>query len=104
MTHADTLQFHTRVDEWRATQFVQSHRVMRGLVDASTCPLHSHVVDVALHFTPLESFAKTHKVIAVELQGHGRTADTDRPLSLETMGDDIAALVRGVEKVKRIFG
>jgi hypothetical protein len=24
--------------------------------------------------TPLESFAKTHKVIAVELQGHGRTA------------------------------
>jgi hypothetical protein len=32
-------------------------------------------------------------VIAVELQGHGRTADTDRPLSFETMGDDIAALL-----------
>ncbi len=43
--------------------------------------------------TPLESFAKIHKVIAVELQGHGRTADTDRPLSFETMGDDIAALL-----------
>src|SRR5882762_4373652 len=41
--------------------------------------------------TLLEPFAKTHKVIAVELQGHGRTADTDRPLRLETMGDDIAA-------------
>jgi pimeloyl-ACP methyl ester carboxylesterase len=41
----------------------------------------------------LEPLAKTHKVIAVELQGHGRTADTDRPLSFETMGDDIAALL-----------
>jgi hypothetical protein len=38
-------------------------------------------------------FAKNHKLIAVELQGHGRTADTDRPLSFETMGDDIAALL-----------
>lgn len=28
-----------------------------------------------------------------ELQGHGRTADTDRPLWPETMGDDIAALI-----------
>jgi pimeloyl-ACP methyl ester carboxylesterase len=43
--------------------------------------------------TLLEPLAKTHQVIAVELQGHGRTADTDRPLSFETMGDDIAALL-----------
>jgi pimeloyl-ACP methyl ester carboxylesterase len=32
-------------------------------------------------------------VIAVEMQGHGRTADTDRPMSFATMGDDIAALL-----------
>lgn len=32
-------------------------------------------------------------MIAVELRGHGRTADTDRPLKLETMGNDIAALL-----------
>ena len=43
--------------------------------------------------TLLEPLAKTHKVIAVELQGHGRTADTDRPLTMETMGNDIAALL-----------
>jgi pimeloyl-ACP methyl ester carboxylesterase len=42
---------------------------------------------------PLGILAKTRKVIAIELQGHGRTADTDRPLSFETMGDDIAALL-----------
>jgi pimeloyl-ACP methyl ester carboxylesterase len=43
--------------------------------------------------TLLQPLANTHKVIAVELQGHGRTADTDRPMTLETMGDDIAALL-----------
>ncbi len=37
--------------------------------------------------------AKTRLVIAVEMQGHGRTADTDRPMSFATMGDDIAALL-----------
>ena len=37
--------------------------------------------------------AKTRQVIAVEMQGHGRTADTDRPMSFATMGDDVAALL-----------
>jgi pimeloyl-ACP methyl ester carboxylesterase len=37
--------------------------------------------------------AKTRRVIAVEMQGHGRTADTERPMSFPTMGDDIAALL-----------
>src|SRR6266404_4570026 len=55
--------------------------------------LHGGLMTIGEMFTPLEAFAKTHKVIAVELQGHGRTADTDRPLSFETMGDDIAALL-----------
>jgi pimeloyl-ACP methyl ester carboxylesterase len=32
-------------------------------------------------------------VIAVEMQGHGRTADTDRPMTFTAMGDDIAALL-----------
>jgi pimeloyl-ACP methyl ester carboxylesterase len=33
-------------------------------------------------------------VIVVDLQGHGRTADVERPLRLELMADDIAALIR----------
>lgn len=41
----------------------------------------------------VQALAKERQVIAVELQGHGRTADTDRPLRLETMGDDVAALI-----------
>jgi pimeloyl-ACP methyl ester carboxylesterase len=40
----------------------------------------------------VQPLAKTRQVIAVEMQGHGRTADTDRPISFATMGDDIGAL------------
>ena len=48
----------------------------------------------------LPALTANHQVIAPDLQGHGRTADVDRPLSIETMADDIAALIKhlGLEK------
>jgi pimeloyl-ACP methyl ester carboxylesterase len=55
--------------------------------------LHGGLMTIGEMSTPLESLAKNRRVIAVELQGHGRTADTDRALSFETMADDIAALL-----------
>jgi len=42
----------------------------------------------------LASLTQTHQVILVELQGHGRTGDIDRPLSFGAMADDVAALLR----------
>src|SRR5688572_23583034 len=39
------------------------------------------------------SLAENHQVIVVDLQGHGRTADSDRPLDIRLMADDIAALI-----------
>jgi pimeloyl-ACP methyl ester carboxylesterase len=53
----------------------------------------------------LPSLAKSRQVIAVELQGHGRTADIDRLLTLEGMADDTAALLQqlGMERAD-IFG
>ncbi len=39
----------------------------------------------------LPALAQTRQVIAFEMQAHGRTADIDRPLSLEGMADDVAA-------------
>ncbi len=42
----------------------------------------------------LPSFAKSHKVIAVEMQAHGHTKDIDRPLSFAGDADDIAALLK----------
>jgi pimeloyl-ACP methyl ester carboxylesterase len=41
----------------------------------------------------VQPLAQTRRVIAVEMQGHGRTADADRPLTFATMGNDIAALL-----------
>jgi pimeloyl-ACP methyl ester carboxylesterase len=41
----------------------------------------------------LPALAKGRQVILVDLQGHGRTADIDRPISVELMADDIAALL-----------
>jgi len=48
----------------------------------------------------LDSFAKTRRVIAFEQQGHGRTADVDRPYSFEQSADDAAALL-GHLKIER---
>jgi pimeloyl-ACP methyl ester carboxylesterase len=41
----------------------------------------------------LPALADHHQVITVDLQGHGHTADIDRPLDVRLMGDDIAALI-----------
>lgn len=53
----------------------------------------------------LPSLAKTHQIIAVEMQAHGHTADIDRPLSFEQDADDIAALLKHLKIEKaNIFG
>ena len=41
----------------------------------------------------LPQLAQRHHVVAVDLQGHGRTADIDRPIDIKLMADDIAALI-----------
>lgn len=48
----------------------------------------------------LPALAEGHQVIAVDLQGHGRTADIERPIDVRLMADDIAALIGhlGLEK------
>src|SRR5512139_898619 len=51
----------------------------------------------------LPSFAKTRQVIAFEQQGHGRTADVDRPFSFEQSADDAAALLRHLKIEKADF-
>jgi pimeloyl-ACP methyl ester carboxylesterase len=44
--------------------------------------------------------SRGRRAIAVDLQGHGRTGDIDRPFSCDSMADDIAALMKhlGIEK------
>jgi pimeloyl-ACP methyl ester carboxylesterase len=45
----------------------------------------------------LPALSEKHQVITVDLQGHGRTADIDRPLDLGLMADDVAALIDHLE-------
>lgn len=53
--------------------------------------LHGAYMTIDLMGPIVPGLAKTRQVIAVEQQGHGRTADVDRPISYEQMADDTAA-------------
>jgi pimeloyl-ACP methyl ester carboxylesterase len=59
--------------------------------------LHGAYMTIEGFGTLLPALAATRRVIAAEMQAHGRTADIDRPLSYEQMADDTAALLRHLE-------
>src|SRR5579862_5766041 len=63
--------------------------------------LHGGLGAIEMFGDVLTKLAAGRQVIGVDLQGHGRTADIDRPLSLEAMADDVAALIEhlGLQKV-----
>jgi pimeloyl-ACP methyl ester carboxylesterase len=48
----------------------------------------------------INELAKTRKVIAVDMQGHGRTADIKRDITYENLSDDVAGLL-GFLKIER---
>ncbi|MCI0558063.1 MAG: alpha/beta hydrolase [Nitrososphaera sp.] len=57
--------------------------------------LHGSFMTINLNYGQLiPELAKTRKVVAVEMQGHGHTADIDRPFSFESLADDIAGLLQ----------
>jgi pimeloyl-ACP methyl ester carboxylesterase len=56
--------------------------------------LHGGLQTIDLSFGPLlEPLAAGRQVIAVELQGHGHTADTGRPMRIEGLAGDVVALL-----------
>jgi len=67
--------------------------------------LHGAFMTIGAMGAVVTDLAETRRVIGVELQGHGHTADVDRPLSYEQMADDVAALLRhlGIERTD-VFG
>jgi len=62
--------------------------------------LHGGLGMIGMFDQLLPALAASRQVIGVELQGHGHTADRDRPFSFQQMGDDVAALIEhlGLEK------
>src|ERR1700745_559986 len=56
--------------------------------------LHGGLLTIDLRFGPLlEPLAAGRQVIAVELQGHGHTADTGRAMTIEALAGDVVALL-----------
>src|SRR5438876_427916 len=56
--------------------------------------LHGGLGSIEMFGPILPKLAQGRQVIAVDLQGHGRTALGDRPITLPAMADDIAAVVK----------
>ena len=56
--------------------------------------LHGSFMTISNNWTEwIGALSKTRKVIAIEMQGHGRTADIKRDFSYENLADDVAALL-----------
>ena len=55
--------------------------------------IHGAYMTTGLMEFLLSGLATTRQVIAIDLQGHGRTADVDRPITYEQMVEDVAALM-----------
>jgi pimeloyl-ACP methyl ester carboxylesterase len=68
--------------------YYETHGVGRPLI-----LLHGGLGSGEMFGPTLPALAERHQVIAVDLQGHGRTADIDRPIDVRLMADDIAALI-----------
>jgi pimeloyl-ACP methyl ester carboxylesterase len=72
-----------------------------GSGSGSSAPLvllHGSFMTISNNWTEwIGEFSKIRKVIAVEMQGHGRTADIDRDFSYENLADDIAAMLDFLE-------
>lgn len=56
--------------------------------------LHGAFMTITNNWTGwIDELSKTRKVIAVEMQGHGRTADVARDITYENLADDVAGLL-----------
>ncbi len=56
--------------------------------------LHGGFGNTELFMPNLAGLEKNNKLIFVDLQGHGRTADIDRPIVADSMANDIAELIK----------
>jgi pimeloyl-ACP methyl ester carboxylesterase len=67
--------------------------------------LHGAYMNIPTMGAIVPKLAETHKVYAVEFQGHGRTTDIDRPITYPSLADDTVAFIdaMGLKKAD-VFG
>src|SRR5688572_17918252 len=67
--------------------------------------LHGAYMNIPSMGAIIPKLAETHKVYALEFQGHGRTTDIDRPITYPNLADDVAAFMDKVGIAKAdVFG
>jgi pimeloyl-ACP methyl ester carboxylesterase len=67
--------------------------------------LHGAYMNIPSMGAIIPKLAQTHKVYALEFQGHGRTTDIDRPITYQNLADDVAAFMDAVGlKQADVFG
>jgi pimeloyl-ACP methyl ester carboxylesterase len=67
--------------------------------------LHGAYMNIISMGEIIPKLARTHKVYALEFQGHGRTTDIDRPITYPNLADDVAAFMDAVGLKKAdVFG
>src|SRR5262249_2323782 len=58
--------------------------------------LHGAYMNIPAMGAIIPKLAATHKVYAIEFQGHGRTTDIDRPITYPNLAGDVAAFMDAV--------
>jgi pimeloyl-ACP methyl ester carboxylesterase len=84
----------------RLKMYYEIHGASQG-ADPPLVLLHGAFSSIELDFGQMiPVFARTRRVLAIEQQAHGHTADIDRPLRYEQMADDTIALLQhlGIHK------
>jgi pimeloyl-ACP methyl ester carboxylesterase len=92
----------SHAEDNRSTDTIKAYASVNGLkiyyeITGTGQPLillHGGFGNTEMFMPARAALAKNFKVIAVDLQGHGRTADIDRPIDPDSMANDIAALIK----------
>lgn len=67
--------------------------------------LHGAYMNIPTMGAIIPKLAQTHRVYAIELQGHGRTTDIERPITYPDLADDVAAFMDAVKLTRAdVFG
>src|SRR5207244_12857047 len=90
LVHARSITMYAEVNG--INLYYETHGAGRSLI-----LLHGGLGSGEMFGPVLPLLAERHQVIAVDLQGHGRTADIDRPIDVRLMAGDIAALIEHLE-------
>jgi pimeloyl-ACP methyl ester carboxylesterase len=67
--------------------------------------LHGAYMNIPTMGAIIPKLAESHKVYALEFQGHGRTTDIDRPITYQNLADDVAVFMDSVGLARAdVFG